>query len=367
MHEFTFADVACPPRHVVLNLPLLDFTLGHRILLSRARNPLLGLDEALFNALTMRAQISALIEAVFICAQTYAENRALEDPHCPWFKRWKLNRQVKAWHRARRKVERQWERDVAQFPSLEGAGVGSEPPSPHEPSPPWGEGGRRPDEVRRTHSNPAPIGKQSGGEVSPADSGYWPVEIAKFRNYIASSRVNTDPNQFPSLEGLGVGSEKNGCNITLPCMAAEKTASDSSFPGSNRSLGAPYDAVLVQFLLKTGLCRTEAECLEYPFALAEVHYLTHLEKEGCLRILNAQEWEFAADCAARDHEAALAAGFSNAKAHFDHILREARKKVTSDECQVTSSEKTAAPSGLATSPPADLLVTSHSSHITPPT
>lgn len=268
MHEFTFADVACPPRHVVLNLPLLDFTLGHRILLSRARNPLLGLDEAHFNALPMQRQIAALIEAAFTCAQSYAENRALESPHCPLFKRLRLTLQVKLWHWTRRRSEKRWQ-------------------------------------------------NQATDTGEPAPGSYWSVEIAHFRNYLAASRINTDAEDLTS----DIRSPTSGPR--MPCLGPEKPVTDGS---PTRRFGAPYDATLVQFLLQNGLCRSEAECMDYPFGLAEAHYLTHLEKEGCLRILNATEWTFADDCARLDHEAAIAAGFRNAKEHFDHVLAAARAK-----------------------------------------
>jgi hypothetical protein len=41
---------------------------------------------------------------------------------------------------------------------------------------------------------------------------------------------------------------------------------------------------------------TQEEAHEYPLALAEVHYLSWLEREGGLRILNAFEMEFEEYC-----------------------------------------------------------------------
>lgn len=205
------------------------------------------------------------------------------------------------------------------------------------------------------------MGRGAGGEVFP--TGYWPTQVALFRNYQASSRVNTDAETFPLRLDRGEGQGEVSIPF-LPCMAAQPSTNDYQ-PSTNRSLGSPYDALLIQFLLKSGLCRTEAECLDYPFGLAEVHYLTHLEKEGCLRIINAAEWEFAADCAQRDLEAAIAAGFSTAKEHFEHVLAEAKKKqrseVRSQKSDPTSDLRPPI-SGLATVPPAELT-----SDLGPPT
>jgi len=157
---------------------------------------------------------------------------------------------------------------------------------------------------------------------------WWAIEIALFRNYINSSRIVTDfkfkREPFPFLP----------CG---PVPDAEK----------GRSLGCPHESTLIQFLLKSHFVNSVAEAMEYPFALAEMHYLTHMEREGHIRILNEQEIEFKEQCEARDLEAAQKAGFKNVEEHIEFIKGNSKKK---NEDAAAKAEK----SGLATEVPEEL-------------
>ena len=268
MHEICFAEVACPQKHVVLNLPLRNFSIGHRILLLRQRNPLLWADETFFNQLIFQDQVMWLVEAVFICATSFAERIRLEQPSVLGWRQALNWLDVKGWHWRRGKTD-------------------------------------------------------------------WAAETAKFHNYLNASRVITEYNE-----------QRDGFPF-LPC-----TRSDDA---KGRSLGAPYEALLIQFLVGQGLCRGEAEALEYPYGAAVAHYLTYREKEGALKIINAEEFDFEESCRERDEKAAKEAGFESVAAHAAAMkLRAVSAKKPTDS----------APAGLATEPPGELKTTTpHPGHI----
>lgn len=73
---------------------------------------------------------------------------------------------------------------------------------------------------------------------------------------------------------------------------------------AGRSLGAPFHAALIQFLMKMG--KTETEAYDYPLGLAQFHYYTNAEREGGLKIVNAAETEFEEYCRREDEKAAKA-------------------------------------------------------------
>ena len=228
MHEIAFADVSCPERHVVLKLPLRDFCIGHRLILLRQRNPLLWMPEAEFNLLPFANQVFYLLEAVYVCGQSYAHRIKLEqgagivDRFLNWLK-------VKAWHWRRKREETD-----------------------------------------------------------------WALELANFRNYLNSSRLITD-----------FKSKREGFPF-LPIVASPDA--------KGRPMGAPYDASLIQFLIREMRVEPKA-AFEYPLALAEVNYLAWLEREGGLRILNAFEMEFEEYCREENDKAAkLAAEKTEQKA-----------------------------------------------------
>ena len=250
--EFSFADCAAPARQVVLGLPLRDYSIGHRLLFLRQRNPLLWSGQSDFDALPFETQTKWLIEAVTVCNQSFAWRRGLESGLQPEIEK-AFTKSSKEWADVRLAAQKQFEIE-----------------------------------------NP---------KSSLAD--WWSLEIAKFRNYIASQSVVTnyddrrDPFPF------------------MPCQSVPDS--------SGRTMGSPYDASLIQFLLKSGLCQTEAEAMEYPVGLAEMHYLTHLEHEGALQVMNNDEIETREKMEAFDLELARKAGFKTAKEHRAHILAESRK------------------------------------------
>ncbi len=157
---------------------------------------------------------------------------------------------------------------------------------------------------------------------------WWEREIAAFRAYLNASHIIT---KFKF--------RRDDCPF-LPCGPmpdAEK----------GRQLGCPHESTLIQFLLSSRFVQTAAEAMEYPFALAEMHHLAHLEREGCLKILNEDEIEFKETCEARDLEAAQAAGFATVEEHIEFIKGNAKKK--NDEAAASKES-----SGLATEIPAEL-------------
>lgn len=75
MQETLFADAARPATAVILRLRLLDYSIGHEILLQRQRNPLVTLSWEDFNKLKLTEQITALLRAVLVCSQTWEQNK----------------------------------------------------------------------------------------------------------------------------------------------------------------------------------------------------------------------------------------------------------------------------------------------------
>lgn len=69
MHDTILADAFRPPRFTVLHLPLLDYTLGHEIVLWQRRNPLVAYGEASFSELHELEQMRVLKQAVLICSR----------------------------------------------------------------------------------------------------------------------------------------------------------------------------------------------------------------------------------------------------------------------------------------------------------
>lgn len=218
MHEFSFSDISLPDRPVILQIPLRDFGFGHRLLLLRQRNPLLWQSPDAFADLPFAEQTHWLIEAVYVCAQSFAYRQQLEKNPTRWMliqNAWR----VRAWHRRHRHY-----------------GVTD-----------------------------------------------WMADIAKFRTYLAGARLQTDYQAHHESPESG--------QAFIPVTAATAEV--------GRSLGSPYDAVLIQFLI--GKLRLSlAEAMEYPVALAHLHHLVHLEREGALKILNGQEIDFKDWCRAQD-------------------------------------------------------------------
>lgn len=279
MHEFTFSDVAIPAQHFCLTLPLRDYSIGHRLLFMRQRNPLVFGDEAAFNQLPSETKIFWLIESVTVCNQTCAYRMQLE------------KEPTKAILKAQTKTSKLWRklREKSQAEFLKSASA---------------------DTVKIPDLNE-----------------WWTLEFAQFRNYLNSSRIITDfkfkREPFPFLP-LGTVEDAKG-----------------------RQCGGPHEGTLIQFLINANLVKNADEAMEYPFALAEIHYFIRLEREGAIKILNTDEIEFKEMCEARDLEAAKAAGFNTVEEHIEFIKGNAKKQ--NDEAS-----RNAEKSGLASEIPAEL-------------
>ena len=172
--------------------------------------------------------------------------------------------------------------------------------------------------------------KSQAAYLKQADNslaGWWAAETAEFRNYLNASRIITDyklrRDPFPFL----------------PCASVPDA--------KGRTFGAPYEAQLIQFLIHSRLCADNAAAMEYPFALAEMHYLTHLEREGALQIMNHDDLAHKERMAKIDLDAAHKAGFKTVEDHIDFIVSQAKA------AKAKQAEKTQS-SGLASEIPAEL-------------
>jgi hypothetical protein len=81
--SMAFADAARPRRVVILRLPLLDYSVGHEILLTQKRNPMLGQWED-FQSLPLAVQCQSAIQAVSICSRTWEQNKKPESNFWLW-------------------------------------------------------------------------------------------------------------------------------------------------------------------------------------------------------------------------------------------------------------------------------------------
>jgi len=289
MHEFVFSDVAIPAQHFCLTLPLRDYSIGHRLLFMRQRNPLVFGDESAFNHLPSETKIFWLIESVSVCNQTYAHRMQLEKAPTKALLN-QLAKDTKQWRKLRDKSQ-------AEF-------------------------------LKTARADALP----TNGSRQLADlNDWWALEIAQFRNYLNSSRIVTKSSlkrePFPFLP-LGPMPDAKG-----------------------RECGGPQEATLIQFLINANLVKNTDEAMEYPFALAEIHYYVRLEREGSIKILNTEEIEFQEMCEARDLESAQAAGFNTVEEHIDFIKGNAKKKNSEAEDQAKTG-------GLASEIPAELKGTS---------
>lgn len=79
MHDLAFADAVRQAPVKILKLPMLDYSVGHELLLQRYRNPLLAPKKA-FDELDASIQRSSIIRAALICSRTWNENKKRE-----WF------------------------------------------------------------------------------------------------------------------------------------------------------------------------------------------------------------------------------------------------------------------------------------------
>src|ERR1035441_2404918 len=92
MHDALFADAARPEGATVLNLPLLEYSIGHQLLLWRHSNPLLTHDWRQFIELPLPEQREAVMLAALVCSR-------------PWQGNPKTKRQLRRWARKTRRLE----------------------------------------------------------------------------------------------------------------------------------------------------------------------------------------------------------------------------------------------------------------------
>lgn len=99
MHELSFADAARQTPAVVLNLPLAEYSIGHELLLLRARNALVVSSPEEFSKLDFVMQLHAIREAVWICSDPFSVREKFERPaFINWrfrWNEWKRKRWVK--------------------------------------------------------------------------------------------------------------------------------------------------------------------------------------------------------------------------------------------------------------------------------
>ena len=78
MHDALFADALRPERVTVLNLLMLDYSIGHELLLWRQRNPLVTLNRAGFDALAPAERRAAIMLAALVCYRDWERNQRRE-------------------------------------------------------------------------------------------------------------------------------------------------------------------------------------------------------------------------------------------------------------------------------------------------
>lgn len=226
MHELALADSARPARFAILGVPLLEYSLGHELLLISLRNPVVFEG---FAGLGTGEQSAALIQAVLICSR-------------PWEKRFRPR--------------------------------------------PW----------------------------------FW----WKWFNL---------RNLFPDYALAAVQ------------FTAYRLAGSTAFPvepseGGGRSLGAPAQALVIQFVARAFNLRV-AEAHDFPYGYGLAHYYAHLETEGALKIPNAADHSMSSF--ADEHDAAFArdgaAGFLALKAK-NEAAAEARMKANAAAAAAMQAEFT---------------------------
>lgn len=75
MHDAAFAASARPARVSILKLPMLDYSIGHELILLSEGNPLITASGADFATLPASDQIFAIQRAALVCSRTWSENR----------------------------------------------------------------------------------------------------------------------------------------------------------------------------------------------------------------------------------------------------------------------------------------------------
>ncbi|MEN6533319.1 MAG: hypothetical protein ABFD89_06625 [Bryobacteraceae bacterium] len=107
MHDALFADAARPERVSVLNLLMLDYSIGHELLLWQQRNPLAVLSRDGLAALDEHEQREAVMNAALACSR-------------PWHGLPKTKAELAAWGRQTRRLKT--EAEVDKFRAYRAAG-----------------------------------------------------------------------------------------------------------------------------------------------------------------------------------------------------------------------------------------------------
>ena len=83
-HEFSFVDSVIQNPVTVLGLRLKSFSLGHEIILSKQKNPLVILTAGQFAVFTPESQVAAIQNAALVCYRSWTENQRPEK----WLRLW---------------------------------------------------------------------------------------------------------------------------------------------------------------------------------------------------------------------------------------------------------------------------------------
>lgn len=84
MHEIIFADAFRPPKVKVLNLSLLDYTIGHELLLWQRRNSLVTYSPESFKELPEDERAQSLVQAVLICCEKLPRFKKIWATRCAY-------------------------------------------------------------------------------------------------------------------------------------------------------------------------------------------------------------------------------------------------------------------------------------------
>lgn len=121
MHETAFADAARPARYRILGLDMLDYSIGHELILLRWRNPLLF---ANFDEQPIEVKCGAIRQAAWICSRRWKTNNRPPTRYgefCFRFWLWRVRNHDPA--RAISEFQEYRERG-SSFPPVESAGEG---------------------------------------------------------------------------------------------------------------------------------------------------------------------------------------------------------------------------------------------------
>jgi hypothetical protein len=114
MHELAFADATRQARSVVLQLELRPYAIGHELILTAQRSPLVAPAED-FTKLDLPGKFQSLINAVLVCSRNWRDNAAPCSPR--WLRRFE-----------RRNRAADWPAEISAFQAYRSAGTLFPPP-----------------------------------------------------------------------------------------------------------------------------------------------------------------------------------------------------------------------------------------------